>query len=642
MDTACCDELTETQEDQDGIRLPRLVSDGMVLQRDTEIKIWGWAASGQKLSVRFLGREYHTAADSNGKWMVLLPVMQAGGPYTMEIQGEKTITIKDILVGDVWICSGQSNMEITMQSVEDIYTEDIARCENPMIRLFRVPIQFDFKAPRQDLPTGGWKHASPENIQDFTAVGYYFAKKLFEAYNIPIGIISASVGGSPIEAWLSEEALQGFPEFLKVAKQFEDDNNIQRIIKADKEAEYAWYENLRDQDQGLEKAKGDLPWYDDQYDDSGWSTMQMPTLWADEGLEPMCGIVWFRKEIDVPASMAGKSARLLLGRMVDADTTYVNGTVVGTTENQYIPRKYHVPAYLLKEGKNVIVIRVACMWGGGAFIKDKPYQLYVEGQVIDLQGEWKYKIGAVSGPFPAMTYFTNQPLGLFNGMMAPLLNYQHKGIAWYQGESNATRSEGYHKLFFALINDWRKKWMQGDFPFLFVQLPNYKPACDQPYESEWALLREEQMKALDLPNTAMIVTIDLGEWNDIHPFNKRDVGYRLALAAQYAAYGDRDVVYSGPIFQSMKVEEEKVILSFTNTGGGLIAKGSDELKHFAIAGPDKVFVWGNAEIKGDQVVVWSKKVKNPVAIRYAWADNPEGANLYNREGLPASPFRIGG
>jgi sialate O-acetylesterase len=353
------------------------------------------------------------------------------------------------------------------------------------------------------------------------------------------------------------------------------------------------------------------------------------------------GVVWFRKEINVPASMTGKPVRLWLGRIVDADTAYVNGEIVGTVSYQYPPRIYDIPSNLLKAGRNIIVIRVINNSGRGGFVPDKPYELSTREQTIDLKGPWKYRLGAAMEPLPGQTLIQRQPLGLYNAMIAPLLNYRIKGIIWYQGESNTAKPQEYQELFSALIADWRAKWNQGDFPFLYVQLANFMEAEDNPSESDWAELREAQLKTLSVPNTAMAVTVDIGEWNDIHPLNKEDVAKRLALAGRRLAYGDEDVVYSGPIYRSKQIEGNRIVLAFTHTGGGLITRGGDELKQFAIAGADRKFVWAKARIEGDKVVVWNDDITSPVVVRYGWANNPEGANLYNKEGLPASPFGTG-
>jgi sialate O-acetylesterase len=375
-----------------------------------------------------------------------------------------------------------------------------------------------------------------------------------------------------------------------------------------------------------------------EYQPKDWPTMQIPGYWEYENPDLKNGVFWFRKELDIPATLAGKPAKLILGRIIDADSTYVNGVFVGTTAYQYPPRRYAVPENVLKAGKNIIVVRVISSQGKGGFAVDKPYELVIEEKKIDLKGRWQYQLGATMAPLKGRTSIRWKPMGLYNAMIAPLLKFKIKGTIWYQGESNAGRPEEYRLLLPALIKDWRKNWKQGNFPFLFVQLPNFMEAKPEPSESNWALLREAQLRTLSLPNTAMAVTIDIGEWNDIHPLNKKDVGKRLAVAAQKVAYGE-ELVYTGPIYQSMKVKDNKLELTFSHTGSGLITQGIVELGGFAIAGPDSHFVWAKAEIAGNKVIVWNEKISKPIAVRYAWADNPEQANLYNKEGLPASPFR---
>ncbi|MBN1804127.1 MAG: hypothetical protein JW837_02640 [Sedimentisphaerales bacterium] len=619
------------------VRLPRLISDGMVLQRGENVKIWGWAAEGEKVTINFNGKTYRTTTNSDGEWAVILPELKAGGPYSMDIDAGNHITIKNILIGEVWVCSGQSNMDLPMARVEKLYKDVIANSENPAIRRFFVSKRYDFNESQEDLQSGSWESANPESVLRFTATGYFFAKALYEKYRIPVGLIHASVGGSPAQSWLSEDALQAFPEHLEIAEKFKDEDYLNQIADKDKAVGDAWYSLQHQKDKGL--ADGQKPWFDPACDASDWKTMNVPGYWADEELGYVNGVVWFRKEINVPASMTGKPARLLLGRVVDSDRTYVNGKFVGSVSYQYPPRKYDVPEDLLKAGKNIIVVRVINNTGRGGFIPDKLYQLSVAGQTIDLKGQWQYKLGAVMDPLPPKTFIEWQPLGLYNGMIAPLLNYTIKGVIWYQGESNTARPLEYRRLFPAVIADWREKWNQGDFPFLYVQLANFMKAKDRPTESNWAELREAQLKTLVVPDTAMAVAVDIGEWNDVHPLNKEDVGKRLALAAQKVAYGDQKVVYSGPIYKSMKIEGNKIVLTFTHIGSGLAIRGGNELKYFAIAGADKKFVWAKAKIRGNKIVVWNDEITNPVAVRYAWADNPDGANLYNKEGLPASPFR---
>lgn len=621
------------------VKLPRLVSDGMVLQRGQDTKIWGWADADEQIKINFLNQTYKTAADANGDWSVTLDELTAGGPYDIRIVADNNIAIENILIGDVWVCSGQSNMELTMDRTKYKYPDVIAQSENPAIRQFLVPDVYNFKGPQKDVSSGRWESVNPKTILGFSAIGYFFAKELNEKYNVPVGLINSALGGSPAEAWLSEDALKQFPHYLKTAEKFKDDNLIKKIEDDDKAAADKWNNTLKGKDAGLKK--GQTRWYKTDCNDANWPTMNVPGFWTDTELKNTTGSVWFRKEINVPESMTGQTAKLWLGRIVDGDETYVNGRKVGEFTYEWPPRIYDISETLLKPGKNIIAVRIIGNSGRGGFLPDKKYELVTaDGQSIDLKGSWKYKLGAKMPTRPSQTFVRWQPVGLYNAMIAPLLNYRIKGVIWYQGESNAGKAKEYQKLFPALINDWHAKWNQGDFPFLFVQLTSFMEAKDKPSQSGWAELREAQLMTLSVPNTAMVVTTDIGEWNDIHPLNKLDVGKRLALAAENLAYGEKDIVYSGPLYAAMKIEDGKIILSFTNIDGGLVAKDG-ELKHFAIAGADGKFVWANAKIEGDNVIVWSEQVPNPTDVRYAWADNPGTANLYNKAGLPASPFRTG-
>ena len=619
------------------VRLPRLISDGMVLQRDSDVKIWGWAAHHENVSLLFLDSTYQATADGSGAWSIMLSGLQPGGPYDMRIEAHNVITLSDVMIGDVWVCSGQSNMELSMRRVSPIYETEIATSDNAAIRHFSVPQRYDFTAPHDDLSSGSWTRANPKTVLDFSAVAYFFARELYDRYKVPIGLINASLGGSPAESWMSEDALKSFPAHYQEAQRFKDSTLIRSIELDDSKRIQAWYRLLGERDEG--HAGWPTTWYDPVLSTSDWSNMNIPGYWRDTELGPVNGVVWFRKKFDVPSAIAGKQAKLNLGRIVDADSVFINGVFVGTTSYQYPPRRYDVPPNLLKEGENTIVVRVINSAGHGGFVLDKPYEIVAGNVIIDLKGEWKFRLGAVMDPLASQTFIRWKPLGLYNAMLAPLLEYRIKGAVWYQGESNARRPLEYRDLFPALIRNWRSAWKQGDFPFLFVQLPNFMEPKRQPAGSDWALLRESQMRTLSLPNTGMAVTIDIGEWNDIHPLKKRDVGERLALVAQSVAYGDEGVVSSGPVYQSMRIEGNRIILTFSHMGGGLSVNGGGDLRQFAIAGADKQFVWAQATIEGNEVIVWSDTIEHPVAVRYAWADNPEGANLYNSEGLPASPFR---
>lgn len=614
------------------VKLPRLISDSMILQRDVNVKIWGWADIDEKIAVKFHNKTYNTTAGKDGKWVITLSPMRAGGPFDMQIEASNHITISNILMGDVWICSGQSNMELPMERLKDKYPAIISSANNSNIRQFNVSPNYNFHAPQQDLPSGNWEATTAQSVLHFTGVGYFFAKSLYEKYHVPIGLIKVAVGGSPAEAWLSEEALKQFPSYLLKADTLKNDFYIDSIKKSDKVNSDAWYTNIWQKDAGLHEEK---KWYDISYDAAQWQNTEVPSDWKDAGINTN-GVTWFRKEFYVPSNMLNKHLRLFLGTIVDRDSVYINGIFVGATQYRYPPRKYIVPAGLLKEGKNILVVRVINYAGSGGFTKDKPYKLFAGNDTIDLEGKWQLKPGVASAPIPSSTTFNYMPGGLYNAMTAPLINFSIKGVIWYQGEANVSRASAYHQLFSAVIKDWRQQWQQGAFPFLYVQLANFMQTKDQPSESDWAALRAAQLKTLSVPNTGMAVTTDLGEWNDIHPLNKEDVGKRLALAAEKIAY-KQNIVYSGPLYQSMKIDGHKIVISFTNMGSGLIAKDG-QLKYFAIAGNDKNFVWAKAHITNNTVTVWSDAIENPVAVRYAWADNPEGANLYNKEGLPASAF----
>lgn len=617
------------------VRLPKLISDGMVLQRETPLKIGGWASVGEKVTLTFKGQSVSTVTNPEGKWEITLPAQKAGGPFEMEFIASNRILLKDILLGDVWLCSGQSNMEYPMNRLTDKYAQAIEKSENSLIRQFKVPQVFDFKVPHDDYPSGSWVAVNPQTILDFSAVAYFFARDLQEKYNVPIGILNASVGGSPAEAWMSVEALKKFPHYLAEAEKMKDQSYIDQIQTNERKAIGDWYATLNQTDKGL---TSDPTWKSPSFDASSWPTMPIPSYWADHGLGEVNGVVWFRKEIQVPASMTGKPVRLLLGRIVDADSVFINGKFVASTSYQYPQRNYLVPAGVLQTGKNTMVVRVINNSGRGGFVKDKPYQLFTESDTILLSGNWQVQLGCTMPPAPGQTAINWKPTGLYNGMLAPANKYTLKGAAWYQGESNAERYEEYTQLLTALITDWRLKRNQGAFPFIIAQLPGFMEAKDQPSESSWASFRNAQLKTLSVENTALTVNIDLGEWNDIHPQNKEEVGRRISMASQKVAYGEKKVVYSGPIYQSMKKGRNQIVLSFSNTGSGLVVKGGGELREFAIAGADGKYVWAKAKIKGNKVVVWNETVTKPSAVRYAWADNPKGANLFNKEGLPASPF----
>lgn len=595
------------------VRLPRLVSDRMVLQRDTELDIWGWADPGEKVTVRFQGRHYDTETGADGCWHVLLPPQQAGGPFVLEVN---EIVIRDVLVGDVWLCSGQSNQETPIARLTDKFPE-INVSNNHMIRHYKVPTQ-DVKGELREEIAGnaGWHSAIASDVMNWTALAYFFAQEAYEHTHVPVGMLVSSLGGSAIESWISQEHLKEFPQQL---------------------VDQAAYDSLKLARQDRGAGRWQLP----ECDDSDWATMTVPGYWRENGAD-IHGTVWCRKTFDVPASMAGRHARLYMGTMVDSDSVFVNGTFVGFTSYTYPPRKYDIPAGVLREGKNVIAVRLTANGGNGGFVKDKRYAIVGDEAEIDLTGTWRYKTGIdqseVQRLSARLANLDRTGSGLYNGMIYPIRHYRVKGAIWYQGETNAGNPAPYADYLKTLITNWRELWQWPDMPFLLVQLPNFMEKKDRPTDSGWARIRDAQFRtALSVPHTELAVTYDAGEWNDIHPLDKKTVAHRLFLGARRLVYGEK-VNASGPLYKDMQVDGDRIVLSFTETGRGLACRGK-ELKHFAIAGEDRKFVWAKAVIRGNKVVVSSPEVKHPVAVRYAWSDNPSDANLCNKDGLLASPFR---
>lgn len=616
------------------IKLPRLISDGAVLQREVSLDIWGWASEGEKITMSLDNKNYEAVANQSGEWQISLPAQTEGGPYEMVFEGNNKIVLKNILFGDLWLCSGQSNMELTMERLKDKYPEVIEHCENPNIRQFLVPDKYDFKKEHDDFESGSWVAADPTTILKFSGVAYFFALELYNKYQVPIGLINAALGGSPVEAWMSEEALKIFPDAYEEMLRYRDEKLILKTEQKNTAIKEAWYSKLNREDKGFVKGE---EWFREKLDDGDWKEMEVPGYWANQEPGNVNGVVWFRKKVTIPRSMTDKETKLWLGRLVDQDHVYVNGEFVGSTGYRYPPRKYKPGKGLLKEGENTITIRLINETGEGGFIPDKPYFLTDGTDTINLEGKWKYQLGTAMDPIGSTTFIRWKPGGLYNKMINPLVRSRIKGVIWYQGESNARDPQSYAESFPALIMDWRSQWNLGDFPFLYVQLANYMEESLEPTESDWAALRQTQLETLSVPNTGMAVIIDLGEWNDIHPLNKKDVGFRLSQQAYVQAYGEKNAL-SSPLPVKHKFTKSKVCLRFSEKS--LIAKDGEPLKRFEISGDGKNFHIARARIRGSKVIVWNETIVNPVAVRYAWSDNPKEANLYSKDGLPASPFEI--
>lgn len=612
------------------IKLPQLFGDGMVLQRGQPIAVWGWASPGESVTVALGEFRTQTVATSAGKWATNLPAMPASGPMTLSVKGNNQLTVNDVLVGDVWLASGQSNMELTLARAEPRYPEVVANANNRYIRQFEVPDRYHFNGPKANLDGGSWLPATAEHIRQFSAVGYFFANKLYQEQNVAVGIINAALGGSPVEAWMSEELLKPLGEPYARLQKFQNDETIKQIEASDKARSDAWYGELGSRDLGVKHH-----WQREQLDITDWQTAEVPGYWQDTGVNTDEGVVWYRKTLELPQGAAGKEGLIVLGAIVDADEVFINGEKVGVTYYMYPPRRYTVPKGLLKNGKNTIAVRMTNVKGLGGFVPEKDYALYVEGSRFELSGAWHYKRGATMEPLEPQTFVRWQPAGLFNGLIAPIIPYGIKGAIWYQGESNAGDYANYPARFEAMVTDWRRRWGY-DFPFLYVQLANYvSPGGDKDERGNWADMRDAQRKSLALNNTAMVVTADIGEWNDIHPLDKKTVGERLALAAGHFTYNQQGE-YSGPQVQSVVRKGKQAIIEFSHSDGLYAADGAPQ--GFELAGKDGVYYPAEASIDGNRVLVKSKQVKKPAFVRYGWYNNPEMINLYNSTKLPASPF----
>lgn len=612
------------------VKMPLLFSDGMVLQRDKQIPIWGFAEADEKIEVHFNKQIQKTTADKNGKWTLNLKSEKAGGPFELIVIGKNKITIKNVLVGEVWICSGQSNMEFQVFKTMNAEKE-IADSNYPMIRHFGVAQDLSGK-PKDDLKAGKWETANKETVGNFTAVGYYFARKLYSELKIPIGIINTSWGGTNVETWTSREAFQNSDEFKSM---------IAHVPVVDIDAVFESYkksilDNLKKVQSFDISMENEDQFKKSDFQDKNWPEIKVPSLWENQQIGNIDGIVWMRKTIVLTAEQAKKEAVLHLAKVDDEDKTYVNGVEVGTNNLWDKLRIYKIPANVLKEGTNVIAVRITDYSGGGGIYGD-PADLKIDfkDSNVSLEGLWKFNIVKVRIEVSPNSY----PSLLYNAMVNPLVPYAFQGVLWYQGEANVWRAEQYKKSFPLMITDWRTKFKQGNFPFYFVQLSTFDEFGGNSQKgSRWAELREAQSETLKLPNTGMAVTTDIGNAKDIHPTNKQDIGLRLAAIAMNNIYGKKQI-HSGPVYKSQEIKGNQIILTFDNIGSGLSTPNNDELKGFEIAGADKVFHSAKAIIKDNKVIVSSDKVQNPLAVHYGWADDDTQINLFNKEKFPASQFR---
>ncbi|MDR2883123.1 MAG: beta galactosidase jelly roll domain-containing protein [Alistipes sp.] len=643
------------------VTLPRLVSDGMVLQRDTPLKVWGWADTGETVKLTFQNKTYSTRTGRGGEWSISLPALSPGGPYTLTVAGNRSggeeIVLHDVMVGDVWMCSGQSNMETFVYRVMDLYADEIRAFNYPNIRYFRVQTRTAFGRQEADV-AGEWVPAVADRISNLSVLALFFAREMYEHNGVPVGLIHNAVGGTPIEAWMSPEYMQKYPAPWAQVEMFSRPGYLDSLNAAAANAAPRPRLNpMNDNDPGVGR------WFRPDIDDSDWGTMSLPGYWSEKGLERVPGTMWFRREVTLTAEQAvARNATLRMGTIVDSDSTWVNGTFVGNITYQYPPRVYPVPAGVLREGRNVIATRVTSNSGNGGFVEQKPYKLFVgrdpwgqqidrigdpapagPGWEIDLSGDWKYRVGAQiprttggAGTGAGRGNFAprpsnNSPTGLYNGVVAPVRNYALRGFLWYQGESNAGRAAEYRNMMADLIEGWRREWNDPQKPFLYVQLPNMLDG------NGWAEMRDVQRQTLRIPATGMATTLGAGEWNDIHPMNKKDVAHRLALEARRVVFGEQGVGGTGPLFESMRVEDGAAIVEFLCVGADIYP--NVRLGGFEIAGADGNYRPARAVVlRGNTVKVWNPAVTAPVRVRYAWAGDPVEANLRDRDGIPASTF----
>jgi sialate O-acetylesterase len=615
------------------VSLPKFFGDNMVLQRNNKIPIWGWAKANEKISVQFHNQTRSTDADNKGKWMVNLDAETAGGPYDLIVTGSNSIKVTNVLVGDVWLCTGQSNMEWTVGQSNNAQNE-IANSNYPLIRHIKIKHAVNTKADIDLKDTASWNICNSNTVADFTGVGYFFAKNIFENTKIPIGLINTCWGGTNIETWISREAFENSNEFASMIAgmpilNFDSLSNLRSTIVA-KRIGLLQKDKLPIMDVS--------PFNQVDYDDAAWPTMNVPQQWEEQSLGEIDGVVWFRKTITLSAEDANATAVIELSKIDDDDITYINGIKVGSTNKWDEQRKYNVPAGVLRAGKNVIAVRIVDNTGGGGFYGNKDdVKLTVNKNAIPLSGSWKFQVEKV---FDATIGPNSFPSICYNSMIAPLIPFSFKGVFWYQGESNAGRAYQYKKALPLLIADWRKKFNNKNAPFYIAQLASYVTSGNSNEGCGWAELREAQAQTLSVPNTGLVVTTDLvTEPNDIHPKNKQDVGKRFAAIALNNLY-NRKMICSGPTYKSMIKKGNQIILSFNNIGSRLSTTNKNgEVRGFEIAGADSIFYAAKAMIQGNTVVLSSDKVPNPLVANFGWVGDATACNLYNKEGFPAVPFR---
>ncbi|MCR5404641.1 MAG: hypothetical protein K6E91_12610 [Butyrivibrio sp.] len=633
------------------LRLPKLISDGMVIQRRKSIHVWGWNEPGSEVAATICEVTASGITDETGRFDLYLPARESGGPYELIVRDDRgnEEIIRDVFIGLVWFCTGQSNMELPVARVKDRYPffNDIE--ENTQVRTFKIVEDSDFCTPLEELGSGSWSHVSKDTIMNFSATGYFFAQNLQKITGLTVGFINASLGGSRISSWLGRDMLQGYDELLAEADRYADEAFRKSVMNDNATYPQRWRDELDKNDKGLS-----LGWKDPQFDDSSWKSMNIPVMFDDTPLKGFIGAVWFRRKFDLPDELAGKPARLFLGTLVDRDEVFVNGVKVGGIEYQYPPRKYDIPEGLTVKEGNTIVIRLCVETGLGRITPGKDYMIFNEKAATRLEGDWRYEIGAVCGAIPPTDFINWKPTGLYNAMTAPCHNYPVDGIIWYQGESNTHEPYDYVDLSRRMISGYRKKWNEENLPYIFVQLPNFVIDVES-VSDPWPQFRLDQKKLLDDPNVGMAVTMDAGEDNDLHPTMKEPIGQRLAVYAARLKYGYGGE-YTGPEIQSAVILEDdetaqasekeaaSIELTFTHCAG-LCSRALDkgeEIKDFEIVDADGKITNARAFIQGEKIILRTKVGADKImGIRYLVSYTYKGAMIYNSAGFPMGPFEIG-
>ena len=618
--------LNKTQAQISGASI---FSDNMVLQRNVKIPVWGSAKANDKITVTFHNQTKITKADKTGKWIIRLDSETAGGPYELKIEGETTIQIKNILVGEVWICSGQSNMEWTVGQSDNAKSE-IENANFSNIRHIKIPKETN-SLPISNFKKASWEVCSPETVADFTGIGYYYAKQLQEKLHVPIGLINASWGGTNIETWISREGFESSDEFKEMIAQMPkvEINKILENKLIQEQNRIEKIENTKFSNQN------NLFFKDLLFDDTNWPELIQPGIWEGQSLGKFDGIVWLRKHITISKKDLEEKATLEIPAIDDNDITYINGIKIGETNGWDTKRTYEIPTGILKEGENSIAIRVVDNGGGGGIYGEPNALKLVFGmnQKI-LSGLWKFQVESIKNSINENDF----PDLCFNALINPLIPFAFKGVIWYQGESNVPRAYQYNKAFPLLINDWRSKW-ESQFPFYFVQLASYTNKGNSNEGCPWAELREAQTNALKTPNTGMVITTDIGNPDSIHPTNKQEVGKRLASIALNNLYNEK-MICKGPTFTSFENREEKTVVTFENIGSGLTSPNNSNLiDGFEFAGTNHVFYSAIGLLKDNKITLSCEEVSKPLFVRFAWIADASKCNLFNLEGFPAEPFR---